>query len=123
MPRYYEDHWVIRLSSKMSWWWRLEVLQIYSHSWMESTLLPIQNSMICPDLHLEFHLVAKQRLVVTALLLNIGFNVGELGLQLPNYRAQVLQLNVVPVLGVIQGVFQTTFLRGQTTTHQEAFSL
>lgn len=58
VQRYYEQHWVIRLLSKMSWCY-LDVLKTYLHSWIESTLLPIKNSMIGPDLHLEFHLVAK----------------------------------------------------------------
>ena len=77
---------------------------------MESTLFPIQDSMIGPNFKFKFHLVAKQRLIVTALLLNVGPHVTELGLQLPDDRAQVLQLNVMPVLGIIQGILQASFL-------------
>ena len=66
--------------------------------------------MVGADLLLQAGLVAHQRIVVAALLVDVAAHLAQLRLQLTDHRAQVLQLDVVPVLGVAQRVLQSSFL-------------
>lgn len=66
--------------------------------------------MVHFNLHFKPLFVVEQCLIVTLLLLDISTHISELRLQLPNDRAQVLKLNIMPVLCIIQGVLQASFL-------------
>ena len=75
-----------------------------------ASLLPVQDAVVGADLLLQAGLVAHQRIVVAALLVDVAAHLAQLRLQLTDHRAQVLQLDVVPVLGVAQRVLQSSFL-------------
>ena len=82
-------------------------------------LLPVQNSVVCSDLQLQPLLIVEESLIVAPLLLDLPTYIRKLGLQLPNDRTQILQLNVMPVLGIIQGVLQAPFLHEREVTVSE----
>lgn len=75
-----------------------------------ASLLPVQDAVVGADLLLQARLVAHQRVVVAALLVDVAAHLAQLRLQLAHHGAQVLQLDVMPVPGVAQRVLQSSFL-------------
>lgn len=67
--------------------------------------------MVGRHIPLQLALVSQQMLARLLLLLRLRAHLPELRLQPADHRAQVLQLDVVPVLGVVQGVLQASFLQ------------
>lgn len=89
---------------------------------LEAALLSVQDAVVHADLLLQTLLVAHQRVVVAALLFDLATYVSQLRLQLGHHRAQVLQLHVVPVLGIPEGVLQTSFLQDDNRATVTCFS-
>lgn len=67
--------------------------------------------MICSDLQLQLLPVVEQGFIVPTLLLNVPTDVWELSLQLSDNRAQILELNVMPVFSIFEGILQASFLQ------------
>lgn len=80
--------------------------------------LPVQQGVVGGHVPLQLAPASQQVLPSPQLLLGVGARLPELRLQPADHRAQALQLQVVPVPGVLQGVLQASFLQesehGQT---------
>ena len=74
-------------------------------------LLAVQQRVVGGHVPLQLAFVRQQVLPGLQLLLGLRAHLPELRLQPADHRAQVLQLDVVPVFGVVQRVLQASFLQ------------
>ena len=74
-------------------------------------LLAVQQCVVGRHVPLQLAFVRQQVLPGLQLLLRLRAHLPELRLQPADHRSQVLQLDVMPVLGIVQGVLQASLLQ------------
>lgn len=74
-------------------------------------LLPVQQGVVGRHVLLQLALAGQQMRALLLLLLRLRADLAELRLQPADHSAQVLELHVMPVLGIVQGVLQASFLQ------------